>query len=234
MSVRNPNNDRYRVSLKEIIKSQDFFHSLNDAEIELLSEITTLHNYEENFILYYENSHDQDLLFLVSGLAKAYKIDKHDNEIFLYYIYENSMISEISDLKATLLYAYSNVELVEDSQVLKINYKKFKENFLDKNILYNSLTQEIVKRSIQLQSLINREFIFDAVSKVSMMLNDDLEMFNKLKRHDISLMLHIQPATLSRVLSRLKRNGIIDIIHGEIAIKNEEALCEIYKDKIDD
>jgi CRP/FNR family transcriptional regulator len=222
------------VSLKEIIKSQDFFSSLSDSELDILCEITTLHSYEEEYILYYENSHAQELLFLVSGLARAYKIDKHDNEIFLYYIYENSMISEITDLRATTLYAYSNVELVEESQILKINYKKFKEKFLDANILCQALTQEIVKRSSQLQSLINREFIFDAVSKVSMMLIDDLEMFNKLKRHDISLMLHIQPATLSRVLSRLKRNGIIDIIHGKVAIKDKEALCSIYKDKIDD
>jgi CRP/FNR family transcriptional regulator len=222
------------VSLKEIIKSQDFFHSLNETEIESLSEIATLHSYEEHFILHYENNHTPELLFLVSGLARAYKIDKHDNEIFLYYIYENSMISEISDLKASTLYAYSNIELVEESQVLKINYKKFKEKFLDENILCQALTQEILKRSIQLQSLINREFIFDAVSKVSMMISDDLEMFNRLKRHDISLMLHIQPATLSRVLSRLKRNGIIDIIHGKVIVKDEDALCEIYKDKIDD
>ncbi len=222
------------MSLKEIIQSQVFFNSLNETEIDLLCKMTTLHCYDENFILYYENSYMQELFFLVSGQARAYKIDKHDNEIFLYYIYENSMISEMSDIKATTLYAYSNVELVEESQILKINYKRFKEEFLDENILCQAFTQEIVKRSSQLQSLINREFIFDAVSKVSMILYDDLEMFNKLKRCEISLMLHIQPATLSRVLSRLKRNGIIDIIHGRVAIKDKEALYEIYKDEIDD
>ena len=152
----------------------------------------------------------------------------------MYYIYEDSLISELSDLESSTLYAYSNVEIIEDAQILKINYKKFKEYFLDKNLLCSELTSEILKRSQQLQSLINREFIFDAVSKVSMMLCDDLEMFNKLKRHDISLMLHIQPATLSRVLKRLKRNGIIDIIHTEVIVKDYEALREIYKDKLDD
>jgi len=222
------------VSLKEIIKSQDFFSSLDDAAINLLCEITTCHTYEEEFILHYENTQSQELLFLVSGLARAYKIDKHDNEIFLYYIYQNSLISEFSDLESDVIYAYSNVELVEASQILKINYKSFKELFLDRNLLCKAFSQEIIKRSIQLQSLINREFIFDAVSKVSMMLNDDLDMFNKLKRHDISLMLHIQPATLSRVLSRLKRNGIIDIIQGKVQVNDSKALMEIYKDKIDD
>jgi len=221
-------------TLKEIIKAQNFFQSLKEEEIESLCDISSLQNYEEEFILYYENSYSQDLLFLISGLARAYKIDKHDNEIFLYYIYKNSIITEISDFTTEELCAYSNVEIVEPSQILKINYKKFKELFLDQNLLCQPFSQEILKRSLQLQSLINREFIFDAVSKVSMMLDDELEMFNKLKRHDISLMLHIQPATLSRVLSRLKRNDIIDIIQGKVTIKDKKALREIYKDKLHD
>ena len=222
------------MSVKNILKRQDFFNSLNEEQIEQLALITSLHNYEKEYILYYEQETSPYLYFLVKGLAKAYKIDKHDNETFLYYMYENSMLSEISDVHTHTLDSFSNVAFVEESQVLQINYKKFKELFLDKNILCREFTNAIIERSLQMQSLINREFIFDAVSKVSMMLHEDLEMFNKLKRHEISLMLHIQPATLSRVLNRLKRNNIIDIIHGQVAILNDRELEEIYKDKADE
>ena len=222
------------MSLEDIIKSQDFFASLESRDIHRLIEISSLHHYEKDYILYYEDKGSDDILFLIDGLARAYKIDKHDNEIFLYYIYPNSMISEISDIKSDQLYAYSNVEIIEEAEILKINYKRFKEYFLSKNLLCDSLNREIIKRSQQLQSLVNREFIYDAVSKVSMMLSDDLEMFNKLKRHDISLMLHIQPATLSRVLSRLKRNGIIDIIHGEVKVLDEKLLKDVYMERVND
>ena len=222
------------MSVKNILKRQDFFNSLNEEQIEQLALITSSHNYEKEYILYYEQEISPYLYFLVKGLAKAYKIDKHDNETFLYYMYEHSMLSEISDVHANALDSFSNVAFVEESQVLQINYKKFKELFLDKNILCREFTNAIIEHSLQMQSLINREFIFDAVSKVSMMLHEDLEMFNKLKRHEISLMLHIQPATLSRVLNRLKRNNIIDIIHGQVAILNDRELEEIYKDKADE
>jgi len=222
------------VSLTDIIQSQDFFSSLDENETELLASISAVHNYEKGYIYSYEHSQSDELLFLVSGLARSYKIDKYDNEVFLYYIYENSMISEISDLDACSFYTFSNIELIEDSQVLSVKYKKFKKYFLDNNILCNALSKEILNRSLQLQSLINREFIFDAVSKVSLMLHDDLQMFNKLKRHDISTMLHIQPATLSRVLNRLKRNKTIDIIHGKVEVLDKKALLDVYKDKIDE
>ena len=222
------------MSTRAIISSLDFFKSLNDEQIDKLAKIANVTTYTKEYVLHYEQQQSKTLLFLVEGLAKAYKIDKHDNEIFLYYIYENSLLSEISSMHDEHLYSFSNIQLIEDSKILSINYSAFKKEFLHKHLLCSEFTNEIINRSMQLQSLVNREFIFDSVSKVAMMINEDIEMFNKLKRHDISLILHIQPATLSRVLNRLKRNKIIDIIHGKITIVDHEALQAVYKDEQDD
>ena len=167
---------------------------------------------------------------MVNGLAKAYKIDKHKNEIFLYYIYSGNILSEISTVQDTYLISYSNIELVENSQILTIDYDRFKKEFLDSGLLCLEFANEIIRQSKQLQDLVNREFIFDSVSKVAMMLSNSLDMFNHLKRYDVSLMLHIQPSTLSRVLNRLKRNDIIDIHKGKVIILNKEALDRIYSE----
>jgi len=218
------------LSIKEAIKSIDFFSSLNEEQITLLSSFSTLNSFSENYIVHYEKKESENILFLNSGLAKAYKIDKHDNDIFLYYIYENSLLSEISDISNRNLFSFSNIETVEDSTLLSINYKEFRAHFLNQNILCLEFANEVIKRSGQLQTLVNREFIFDSVAKVAMSISSDLDMFNKLKRHDISLMLHIQPATLSRVLTRLKRNKIIDIMHGTVSILDKVALKAIFEE----
>jgi len=218
------------LSVKNIIRSLKFFSILNDEQIELLSSIATLQNYTEDYVLHYENKESNKLLFLTEGLAKAYKIDKHDNEIFLYYIHRNSLISEVSNIDSEILSSFSNIVLIEDSQVLCIDYRRFKKSFLDTHIMCMPFVTEILSRSEKLQSLVNREFVFDSVAKVSMMLYTDLEMFNKLKRHDISLILHIQPATLSRVLNRLKRNKIIEIDRGLVRVIDTIALEAIYKE----
>ena len=218
------------MSIKDSIKSLDFFSSLNEKQIETLNSISTIHSYAKDYIIHYEKKESTSLLFLIDGLAKAFKIDKHENEIFLYYIYKNSLLSEISDIKSNSLHSFSNIEVVEDTTVLSINYKKFKEEFLDKNLLCLEFANEVINRSQQLQTLVNREFIFDSVAKVAMMIASDLAMFNKLKRHEISLILHIQPATLSRVLTRLKRNGIVDIIQGRVSILDKRALNAIFEE----
>lgn len=218
------------MSIKDILESLEFFSSLDDKDLELLSSFCSLSSYANEYVLHYENQNTPNLEFLIKGLAKSYKIDKHSNEIFLYYIYETSLLSEIESFKSQTLNFFSNIAIVEESLVLNIDYALFKANFLDKSKLCLELSCEVNIRSQKLQALINREFIFDSVQKVSMMLSDNLNMFNKLKRHDISLILHIQPATLSRVLNRLKRNKIIDIIHGQIQILDLEALKDIADD----
>jgi len=218
------------LSIKKTIKSIDFFSSLDEKQLDTLSSISTIQTYTKNYVLHYEKKQNLNLLFLVDGLAKAYKIDKNNNEIFLYHIYKNSLLSEISRVDSKILVSFSNIEIVEDASVLSINYQKFYDYFLNKSLLCLEFAHEIVKHSNHLQNLVNREFVFDSVAKVAIMIASDLDMFNKLKRLDISLILHIQPATLSRVLTRLKRNNIINIIHGKIKIIDYNALEAIYKD----
>jgi len=217
--------------MKNSIHSLAFFSTLNEVEVDKLISISTLQHYKNEYMLHYENSQSDRLLFLVDGLAKASKIDKHNNEVFLYYVYKDHILSEISTLQNDYLTSYSNITLVEESTILSIDYQAFKQYFLDKGLLCLELANEMIHQSKQLQDLVNREFVFNSVAKVSMMLSSDLEMFNRLKRYDISLMLHIQPATLSRVLNRLKHNGIIDIIHGKVIVLNATLLENIYKEQ---
>lgn len=60
------------------------------------------------------------------------------------------------------------------------------------------------------------------------MLNQDIEMFNKLGKRFHSCYT-FQPETLSRVLKRLVRNETVEIENGEVIITNKESLISIFK-----
>jgi len=213
----------------KIITQLDFFSELTPIQIEELSTISNLITYPKDSILYYEDEEKDNILFLVGGLIKIYKIDKFENEIFLYHIYKNSMISELTSINNNSIYCFSNAEFVEDSTVLSINFDKFKEMFLSKNILSYKLIETLLDKTHQLQCIVNRELVFDATAKVAFMLYNDIEMFNKLKRQEVSFMLHIQPETLSRVLKRLTRNGAIAVEKGDVNILNKNQLESTFK-----
>ena len=217
------------MTLTQSIKSLDFFENLSDNQIDILSNFSFISKYEKDSILFYETDLKTNLLFLVSGLIKIYKYDKFDNEIFLYHIYSNSLISELSNINTNEIYCFSNASFIEDSVVLSIDFLKLQEHFLNNNLLVKELMSSLLKKTNQLQSLVNRELVFDATAKVAYMLVSDLKMFNNLKRQDVSFMLHIQPETLSRVLKKLLRDNIIEIENQQVIIKDEIALNSIFK-----
>ena len=217
------------MTLSQSIKSLDFFENLSDNQIDILSNFSFISKYEKDSILFYETDLKTNLLFLVSGLIKIYKYDKFDNEIFLYHIYSNSLISELSNINTNEIFCFSNASFIEDSVVLSIDFLKLQEHFLNNNLLVKELMSSLLKKTNQLQSLVNRELVFDATAKVAYMLVSDLKMFNNLKRQDVSFMLHIQPETLSRVLKKLSRDNIIEIENQQVIIKDEIALNSIFK-----
>ena len=214
--------------IKDNIKDIEFFSDLNDDLIDKLISISSIKRYGKNTILHYEGESSKNILFLISGFIKIFKIDKFDNEIFLYYVQENSIISELSSLDKEDIYSFSNATFTKNSTILSINYIKFKELFLDNNILSSKLIKIILEKTQLLQFILNRELVFDASAKVAYMLSTDLDLVNKLKRQEISFMLHIQPETLSRVLKKLSRNNIILMENSKIKIINQDNLESIF------
>lgn len=213
----------------DYIQELTFFKSLDKEQISALSEISNITTHAKNSILYYENDMSNKIFFLASGTLKIYKIDKFGNEIFLYHIYANSLISELTTLDTNAIHCFSNAEFLEESAILEVSFLDFKNLFLSKNILIYEFINEMLLKNHQLQCVVNRELVFDATAKVAYMLSDDLTIFNKLKRQEVSFMLHIQPETLSRVLKRLRRSDIIDIQNSDVVILDKDALQAIYK-----
>ncbi len=216
------------MNILDCIKELDFFKMLNDDAQVRLCDISVVHQYPKGCVLYYEEDVNNKIFFLVEGLLKTYKVDRCDNEIFLSYIYKNRLISEISSLSGNKIYCYANTEFVEESVVLEINYALFKEHFIQTGLLTDKFIEEILNQTRELHCIINRELIFDATSRVTYMLYNDLVTFNKFKRHEVSSMLNIQPETLSRILNKLKRQNIIEFDKSDIIIINVVQLQDIF------
>lgn len=216
------------LQVRDAIKNITLFQNITEEALEIIVSISALIRYQKDSILFYESDFSDQLIFLADGLLKVYKIDKFNNEIFLYYVYKNSMISELSNLEENTIHCFSNAEFIEDSAILAINFKKFKEYFLNDNPIIKNFIKELILKNQQLQCIINRELVFDAISKVAFMLINDLQVFNSLKRHEVAVLLHIQPETLSRVLQKLQRNGVIEIDKGRILVSKENELKKIY------
>jgi len=217
--------------IKENLKKISIFECLNEDELDILSSISKLKIYSKNSNIFYEKDKLEYIYFLTKGEVKLYKVDRFDNEIFLNKLRENSFIYTVSNLcaKEEALGVFYSVETVKECEVLLIDVKKFKSLFLTKPDILRRILEESYKSILQLQFIVNRDIVYDGMAKVAHMICNDLKSFNSSKKHEIAYSLHLQPETLSRILKKLVRNELIEVVNGKVFIKDFDGLKEIYE-----
>ena len=213
------------------LKNISLFSLLNDDETELLASISKLEFYPKGHTIFYEKERLNYIYFLVKGVVKLYKVDRFESEIFLNRLEENSFIYTVSNLcaKNDSLGVFYSVEAMEDCQILLIEVKKFKSLFLTKPEIMKGILQESYQSILQLQYILNRDIVYDGMAKVAYKISNEIDIFNNMKKHEIAYCLHLQPETLSRILKKMVRTGLIVMQNGKVKIKNIEELKNIYE-----
>jgi len=218
------------IDSKESLSSIPLFSALEKSDMERIASFCTVKSYQEGDVLFYEKDNKDAIYYIISGSIKFYKVDRFENEIFLYKLYSNSLIYNVSKLTDTFFVScYANAEFLENSTVLNIQSKPFRDLMYSNPLFMRKILQESFAMIQQMQCIISRDVVFDGTAKVAHMLVNDLENFNKLKKHEIAYMLHIQPETLSRILNKLTRNGTIEVEKNSIIILNVQELKDIYE-----
>jgi len=213
-----------------LIASLPLFDSLEKEDIEKITSFCSVRYHKAGDVLFYEKDTKDAIYYIINGSVKFYKVDRFDNEIFLYKLYSSSLIFNVSKLvDSFFISCYANAEFLEDSTVLCIQSEPFRKMIYTNHRLMTMILQESFKMIQQMQCIISRDVVFDGTAKVAHMLVNELETFNNLKKHEIAYMLHIQPETLSRILNKLTRNGVIEIDKNSVIVLNVQELKDIYE-----
>ena len=217
-----------KLALVKDIKNLSLFEGLSDEELSEIASFIRIREFVKDDIIYYEKEVKKELYYLKQGEVKVYKVDRFDNEIFLYNLKDDSLITKISSLNQDIV-CFGNIECIVDCEVLIINFDFFSQFCLRHPKTLLKLTEIFASKAASLECLINRELVYDGVAKVAYTLVNDFEMFNKLKKQEMAYRLNIQPETLSRILNKLNKRGLIKATRSSIDILDEDGLKEIFE-----
>ncbi len=215
-----------------LVSKLRFFSNIALHKLQELEKDAKIKSYNVSDILVYEEDELQRIFFLISGEVKFYKVDRFDNEVFLYTLKDEALLTNIGSLHSNVINCYSNIEFIASSEILSLDLNIFKEVVKSDNTLLINLVNLLAEQKEMIECMVNMGMIYDVTARVAKMLYEHLPLFNSLKKQEISYRLNIQPATLSRVLTKFLRRGIIEEKNHDTLILLPHELKKYFKEGI--
>ena len=215
-----------------ILDELEFFRGCEPEKLTRLYVNAKIREYAVSDVMVYEEDDISRVFFLIEGEVKFYKVDRFDAEVFLYTLGGQSLLTNIGSLDCDRASCFSNIEFLQLSRVLSCDLAVFKEVVKTDNGLLIHLVNLLADQKQLVECTINMGMVFDVTAKVAKMLYSYLDLYNSLKKQEISYRLNIQPATLSRVLAKFTRLGLItETDHITVVLARDE-LTRYFKEGI--
>ncbi|HEX5710898.1 MAG TPA: Crp/Fnr family transcriptional regulator [Sulfuricurvum sp.] len=215
-----------------LLEELDFFKGCDPEKMARLSSGAKIKEYNVSDVMVYEEDDMSRVFFLIEGEVKFYKVDRFDAEVFLYTLSGQALLTNIGSLDCDRISCFSNIEFLLPSRVLSCDLVIFKEVVKTDITLLIHLVNLLADQKQLVECTINMGMVFDVTAKVAKMLYSYLDLYNSLKKQEISYRLNIQPATLSRVLAKFMRLGlIVETDHKTVVVQRDE-LTRYFKEGV--
>ncbi|ABK82460.1 Crp/Fnr family transcriptional regulator [Campylobacter fetus] len=210
-----------------LIKEIPFFSGLNDEDLKRLENISVIKSYKKDEFLFMEGDEPQWFNVLVKGTIKIYKSTPKGKEIFLHTLRPISLVAELVNFE-NIPYPASGVFL-NNAEVLRINYNKFKTDFLSNPSICFELLKSLSQKLRIMNGVLQNELTLKSDAKVAKFIVENPDLFSTIKHTQIASILNIAPETLSRTISQFKQQGIIKLDDNlNLTFKDNEKLISLF------
>lgn len=180
--------------LKQLVKT--LFSDLDDSTLDILSEHTTYIQYSGGTKLILEGKRHHYFYFLIKGSVKSYYL-KDSKEICSWFAFDNEMIATIKTFAGEP--SNETIELLEDSQLIRINTEKFK-NIAETNLSFSQLiTKLVTEHAIFLEERLYLLQFMSSKQRYENLIKTEPQVLQKVSLTDIASFLGVSRETLSRI-----------------------------------
>ncbi len=212
------------------------FSEFNQEELTRVSGLIIRKQYKKGELIIMEGSRPESMIIINSGRVKAYKNTNEGKEQILYIFSEGDFFGEknlLLNMEATY-----NAEALEDTGVCTIRKKNFQELLGEFPELGFKVMEELCGRLTRLENAIESMGARNVESRVNSVLLEFCDKYGKvtpegilvdlpLSREGIANYIGLARETVSRKMSLLQDEGIIDMIgNKKVVVLNKKALKE--------
>lgn len=223
----------------DIIKKIPLFSELEPKELEHVKNIYLLRKYKKGQIIFIEGEPGEAVYFVKSGKIKIYKSDAEGREYILHIFGPGNIFAETVLLGGGPYPA--SAEAVEDS-IVGIIQNQDLEELLKKHTdialkIMKILSNRLRESQEKLMNFVFRDTFDRTACALHRMALDygtktprGIEIELPITRTELAAMVGTSRETVTRMLSEMKRKGIINMDRQKIIIKNERELMRCVRD----
>ncbi|MGP1450362.1 MAG: Crp/Fnr family transcriptional regulator [Wolinella sp.] len=200
----------------------DLFRGLDSFQLERLKSISRNLHFQEGNILFFEGEEPRFLYVLLKGIVKIYKTDPRGNEVILHYAQPPSLVAELANLEG--LHYPASAMFESDGEVLAIEYSTFENDFLRNGEMAFHIIKSLTRKIKALEEVITNNLTMDTTSRVARFFYDKHDELANLSQRKIASILNTTPETLSRIVKKMKDDGVITVEKGSITRVDRERL----------
>lgn len=205
------------------LKKIYLFENLDDNVLKKIEEISSIVKLKKENIVFYEGDESRYMYILLKGIIKLYKVTSVDKELVLKYFNENEFIAEVANFEEINYPA--TAQAFTDIEVLKIDFKKFKDEILSNPTLSYMVMKSLIHKIRNLENIVSMHLVLDSKERVAKYIYENPEDFFNTKNVLIAEILNITPETLSRILRIFKNDNLIDTKEKRV---NKDALKSYF------
>lgn len=189
-----------------MIKSIEIFSHLSPTQLQQLEHISLIRHYKPSEIIFYQGDASKYFHFLLQGEVSVYKANDTET-LEVHRFRAPSMIAEVATLKSLPFPA--SAEALSSCTILKIAKVPFVDLLHNDAGLGISMMTSLMNKIGTLERAIEHLSAPDTMSKIVRLMIEHPQLFSTLKGTQIAKKLSITPETLSRNLSKLKKENLI-------------------------
>lgn len=211
-----------------MIKLQDIpmFSTLGKEQLKELQDAIHVSRYEKGSILFYEGDQSSCMYILLKGEVKLYKTSPKGSQLQINRLNAPSLIAEYACFESDPF--PESCEFLTNGKIGLLRFDKL-STYLKQEAFSVELIKSLTSRTMSLFSLIHKESILTSDAKVADFIIRQLSLLNRLKRNEVASILNLTPETFSRMLTKLKKEGIIAEKYHTIKVLDETALHMIVE-----
>lgn len=197
------------------------FSGLKAKQLEMLQTQMHIHHYSKDSVVFYEGDVSDYLQILLDGTVRLYKTNPKGTQVHMH----NFAAPEIIALFAAFEHVPfpATCEFLTEGAVGLLPLEKIYECLHDVDFSMSLITA-LSKRMKLIADLFHKETIYSSEAKIADLIYHNPTVFERLKNSEIASILNITPETLSRILSKFKRENIISIEHHVVTVYDVQLL----------